>query len=116
MAYFITEAQRKQIHATCFFEFQKGKPNIWGRKRFWKEDSLLLHMDIFDQLDLYAIFHAALPDFDYYGETTVTADHYEVLKAIALAQDGEISNVFEELDAWVSECFKTETCFTILGI
>jgi hypothetical protein len=73
-------------------------------------------MDIFDQLDLYAIFHAALPDFDYYGETTVTADHYEVLKAIALAQDGEISNVFEELDAWVSECFKTETCFTILGI
>lgn len=73
-------------------------------------------MDIFDQLNLYAVFNAALPDFDYYGETTVTADQYEVLKTTALAQSAEIAKVFFELDIWAAECFKTESCFTIQGI
>ena len=73
-------------------------------------------MDLFDQLNLFSVFNAALPNFDYYGETTVTADQYKVLKATALAQDGEIAKLFLELDVWVTECFKTERCFTIQGI
>ena len=116
MTYFITEAQRKITYATCFFEFQKGKPKSWGRKRFWKEDSLLLHIDLFDQLDLNSVFSTALPNFDYYGETTVAVDQYETLKATVLAQGGEIAEFFAELDIWVTECFKTENCFTIQGI
>lgn len=104
------------MRATCFFEFQKGKPKGLGRNRFWKEDSILLHMDLFDQLNLFSVFNAALPDFDYYGETTVTADQYEVLKATGFAQGDEIAKLFLELDIWVTECFKTESCFTIQGI
>ena len=116
MTYFITEAQRKPTHSTCFFEFQKGTPKKQGGDRFWKEDSLLLHMDVFDQLNLYAVFNTILPDFDYYGETTVTIDQYKSLKAAAFAQGGEIAMVFSELDIWATTCFKTESCFTIQGI
>ena len=116
MTYFITEAQRKPTHATCFSEFQKGRPKGLGRKRFWKEDSLLLHMDLFDRLNLYSVFSTTLPDFDYYGETTVAVDQYETLKATALAQGGEIVELFFEFDVWATECFKVESCFTIQGI
>ena len=87
-----------------------------GRKRFWKEDSLLLHMDLFNRLNLPSVFITALPDFDYYGETTVTVDQYEALKATALAQGGEIAELFSEFDVWAAECFKVESCFTIQGI
>ena len=87
-----------------------------GKHRFWKEDSLLLHMDIFDQLNLYSVFIAALPDFNYYGETYVTPAQYELLKSSAFTQGGEIAVLFAELDIWVSECFKTESCFIIQGI
>ena len=117
ITYFITEAERKRTtRSTCFFEFQKGKHKRWGRNRFWKEDSLLLYMDIFDQLDLHTVFLSVLPDFDYCGETLVTRDQYEILKNTASLQSSEIAALFAELDVWVTECFKTESCFTILGI
>jgi hypothetical protein len=113
MTYFITEEQRR---GSCFFEFQKGKPKRWGRNKFWKEDSLLLHMDIFDELNLHPIFLTVLPEFEYTGETLVTQDQYEILKKLGCVQGGETSKLFSELDVWASKCFQTENCFTILGI
>ena len=112
MTYFITEAQRKPTHTTCFFEFQKGM----FRKQHWEEDSLFLHMDTFDRLNLYPIFCAAIPHFDYCGPNSVTHDQYKLLKDTVLSHGDEIAALFTEFDIWVTECFKTETCFSILGI
>ena len=64
-------------HGTCYFEFQKGT----FRNEFWKDDSLLLHMNIFDRLDLSSVFTATIPDFDYYGVTHVAPEQYAALKA-----------------------------------
>ena len=110
MRFFVKDNERKN---TNYHEFYKGR---WDGVTFWKEDSLLLHMDIFDQLNLYSVFIAALPDFNYYGETYVTPAQYELLKSSAFTQGGEIAVLFAELDIWVSECFKTESCFIIQGI
>ena len=77
MIYFITEEQRRMTHGTCYFEFQKGT----FRNEFWKDDSLLLHMNIFDRLDLSSVFTATIPDFDYYGVTHVAPEQYAALKA-----------------------------------
>ena len=67
MRFFITERQRKQRGGTCYFEFQRGQKASDCKLVFWREDSLLLHMDIVDEIALYKI----VPDFQYYGETII---------------------------------------------
>lgn len=112
MTYFITETQRKNKKSTRYFEFQKGA----FHNRCWKETSLCLHVNTFDDLQLYDTFAQALPHFDYFGVTEVTPAQYETLKSMALSRGGEIAAVIEELDPWVRTCFQTEKVFTILGI
>ena len=46
---------------TCYHEFYKGK---WDGKTFWKSDSILLHDDTLEELQLYKAFTAVLPDYD----------------------------------------------------
>ena len=112
MKFFITEAQRKTKHSTCYFEFLKGT----FQNRCWNEDSIYLHADVFDALRLYPTFAESLPHFAYYGVTQVTPSQYQKLKSLALEQGGETAAVMQELDLWVENCFLTETCFTICGI
>ena len=110
--YLYNAAQRKEQGGTCYFEFQRGR----YREKHWMKRSVYLHADLFDGLQLYDIFAAALPHFNYYGPTEVTPDQYEALKALALARGGEIAALMEELDHWVRDCFQTENVFTICGI
>lgn len=112
MTYLITVEQRKASRSTLYFEFQKGS----FKRKHWKDDSLYLHADIFDRLGLYDLFSASVPDFCYYADTKISPAQYELLKSTALERGGEIAAVFAELDVWVTECFQTESCFTILGI
>ena len=112
MTYFVTEEQRKASQSTCYFEFQKGK----HENQFWKEDSLCIHMDVFDKLNLFDLFSAVIPAFAYYGITQVTASDYEAIKARASKCGEEISAAVMELDCWARDCFAHENCFTVLGI
>ena len=116
MAYLITAPQRAATHSTLYFEFQKGVFHGLGKNSHWKTDSVYLHADIFDQLNLYDLFHNSISDFDYYNATQVTPEQYAVLKQNASACGADVSALFEELDMWVSKCFQTESCFTICGI
>jgi hypothetical protein len=111
MTYFLTAPQRKETQSTLYFEFQKGR----FRHKFWKDDSIYLHADIFDRLGLDAIFSELIPNFHYFADTWVSAEQYHAVRAVALAHGGELAAVFAELDVWVTECFRTEDCFTILG-
>ena len=112
MKYFITANQRKASQSTLYFEFQKGRFN----RAFWKEDSVYLHADTFDRLGLCELLTATVPDFCYYSTTQISPAQYEALKSTALKLGGEIAALIEELDMWVAECYRTENCFTILGI
>ena len=111
LTYFITNAQRKR-RGTCFFELQKG---VFGN-RHWLEDSLMLPAEDFDRLELWKLFQAALPHFNYYGPTQVTPEQYRLLKKHALAAGGEAAAVIRELDPWAEACLNELGCFTILGI
>ena len=112
MKYFMTEAERKQGHGTCFFEFQKGKD--YGQ--CWLNDSLCLHADIFDEMKLYELFIAAIPHFAYYGVTVVTQKDWQALLLLSQEYGGIKEEVISELIPWVEECLKTKKAFTICGI
>lgn len=112
MEYFITESERKELHSTCFFEFQKGR----YYDRHWREDSICLHADIFDELKLYELFHKALPYFAYYGLTEVYPENWEELLSLSHDYGGKIEAVISEIVPWVENCFQVEKAFTICGI
>ena len=113
MKYFLTESERKRKHSTLYFEFQKGK----YRGICWREDSLCLHADIFDRLNLFDLFAKAIPGFDYYySKNYVTQEAWAHIKNLAVESGGEVEKLITELCTWVEECFQEEKVFTICGI
>ena len=112
MKYFLTEAERKQKHGTCYFEFQRG---IY-QEEHWLSDSLCLHADIFDDLGLFKLFSEAIPHFNYYGVTIVTKENWQALIYLSKEYGGEKEAVISELTSWVEACFQLEEAFTICGI
>ena len=112
MKYFLSEAERKQTHGTCYFEFQRGA----YQGEFWLSDSLCLHAEVFDELKLFELFSKAIPHFEYYGVTTVTKDDWQALVRLSKEYGGEKEVVISELTSWVEACFELEEIFTICGI
>ncbi len=112
MEYFITETQRKQIGGTCYFEFQKGQKRKKYKQVFWKDDSLLLHMDIADKIALYRI----IPDFNYYGITVIDKEKWRIIQNNANNEGKTTKAVMGELYSWVEENFNEYDYFLILGI
>ncbi|MDE6520790.1 MAG: hypothetical protein K2K91_10115 [Ruminococcus sp.] len=110
MKYFITEQERKTLHATCFFEFQKGQKNKKYKWTFWKEDSMLLHMDIFDESELYKI----IPDLKYYAVTIVSKENWNIIKNAEKSQLAQ--DIIDELSEWAEKNFEKYEYFVILGI
>lgn len=112
MKYFWTGQERKAHKTTCCFEFQQGK----YEDECWKETSLSLHTDFFDNTELYTIICKVLKDFEYYGITEVTQSQWEEIKALAKVQGGEAAKVIEELTPWAENTFQSFPLFTIIGI
>ncbi len=112
MSFFITESQRKQRGGTCYFEFQKGQRRKKYKEVFWREDSLLLHMDIVDEVALYRI----IPDFNYYGITIIDEEKWNIIQNNAKNESGKAAEVIDELRSWVEGNYKEYDYFVILGI
>ena len=112
MRYFITESQRKQRGGSCYFEFQRGQIDKNYKFVCWREDSLLLHMDIVDEITLYKI----VPDFQYYGETIIDKEKWSIIQNNAKKQGSKAIEVIDELSSWVEENFTEYDFFVILGI
>lgn len=96
--YCITEKERKG--STAYIEFQKGHYD----GQCWKEDSLLVHCDVFEETGCAALFKKMIPGFDYYGITWVSEEVWEKVKAASC------NAVVDEIDAWA------EGGFTVLGL
>ncbi len=114
MDFFITEAQRKMLHSTCFFEFQKGQSGKIAdyRQVFWQENSLLLHADIADEIELYKI----IPNFDYYSTTFVDKQSWAVVLQNVEKRGGKALEVIREASPWAEDNFKEYDYFVICGI
>ena len=111
MEYLVTESQRKASRSTCYIEFQKGQYH-----GCWQEDSVSLHDDLWTQNHLSVLFGRVLPDFDFYGITTVNAAQWEELHR--LAQEGSPGQkaILDELSPWAEDCFREQEVFTIIGM
>ena len=112
MRFFITESQRKQRGGTCYFEFQRGQRSPDNKSVYWREDSLLLHMDIVDEIALYKI----VPDLQYYGETIIDKEKWSIIQNNAKNQSAKAIEVIDELSSWAEENFKGSDHFVIIGI
>ena len=108
MRFFITESGRKQVGGSCYFEFQKGHE----KKSYWMDDSLLLHMDIADEIALYKI----IPDFKYYGDNRIDREKWGAILANAENAGGKAEDVINELCGWAGDNFKEFDHFMIFGI
>lgn len=111
MKYFITEAERKATHSSCYFEFQKGR----YQEKCWREDSVSLSDDLWDELHLSDLFGEVLPDFNYCGVTAVSREEWDkiLIRAEEVPQWREI--IFE-FSPWAEKCFETYDVFSILGL
>ena len=122
MRYFITEEQRRKLHASAFFEFQKGvegfdyqkymNSSIFPTSGVWNEESLLLHMDIVDEIALYKY----VPDFKYYSATIVDREKWNTILDNISEQTGKIREVFAELTPFAEESLDKSGYFLICGI
>lgn len=111
MKYFTVNSERK---GTCYREFYKGK---WDGATFWKEDSIFLHDDILYSCSGFAnVLTLIIPRYDPYGETEVSAADWEKIGKAIRQNDRSSVELYEEASVWAAEVFKTEECFTILGI
>ena len=112
MRYFIDEKQRRESHSTCYFEFQRGRYN----EKCWKDDSLNISDEDFQELNLPDIFLNVIPDFDFFEITEVDSEQWEGIKRILSEKGGGYEKILIELEPWVSENFKDFNVFTILGM
>lgn len=110
MKFFCTASERI---GTCYYEFQKGR---WDGHTFWKEDSLLLHDDVYMKLGLDKLFKKAISVYDAYAHTEVNKDQWQKVCEIAGELGGEVKLAIGEADVWVKENFVREEVFTIVGI
>lgn len=113
MYFLLDAARRKSRGGSLYFEFQPGP----YREKHWQTDSLYLPAPLFDDLGLYDLFVRAIPHFDYYSYTLVTAEQFRVLKR--LAQDHHTqcaAEILAELEPFAGAWLKQHGCFTICGI
>ena len=111
MKYFINEEEREKSNS-CYIEFQHG--NYDGQ--VWKKDSICIDEEIFYDLKLKRLFSSVLPQFDYFGITTVDTEAMEKVKAAAAGYLPETIECIEELDSWFKADESGENVYTIIGM
>lgn len=111
MRYFVDYEEWKSLGETCYFEFQKGK----FKNKFWLKDSICIHMDVFEELELYHLFNSSLGTFDYYGPNDINKKQWQIIVNNA-KENQQWKLVVEELTPWIEECFSSYKYFSIVGI
>lgn len=113
MYFFLDAHRRKERGGSLYLEFQ---PGVY-REKHWQADSLFLPAPLFDDLGLYDLFVRAIPDFDYYYYTEVTAEQFQTLKALAEDHHTQCAaEILAELAPYAEAWLKQHGCFTICGI
>ena len=101
-----------QRTGSCYFEFQIGK----FRGQNWRDDSLCLHEETFDRLNLYQVFAEAIPEFNYFGITEIDREKWGQIILTAHRIGGEVEEVIDEIDSWASSILPATGIMTLIGI
>ena len=111
MKYFVNYEEWKALGGTNYFEFQEGR----FKNKFWLENSICIHMDVFDQLLLDDLFYFSLGAFDYFGETDINKEQWQ--KIVEKSKENELWQIaVEEMIPWVEKCFIRHKYFSIVGV
>ncbi len=111
MQYFINAQARKATQSTQYFELAKRH----YRGKHWSADSIFIHMDEFDRLELGSAFQL-VAEFDYCGPTVINREQWGRLLEQLPQLGQEAAEALQEADAWVQECLAKHQCFTLLGM
>lgn len=113
MYFFLDAAGRRARGGSLYLEFQPGH----YREKHWQADSVYLPAPLFDDLGLYELFVRAIPHFNYYYYTEVTAEQFRLLRALAREHPTQCAEeIIEELAPVASVWLEQFGCFTICGI
>lgn len=113
MKYFIDYKELPKHHSS-FHEFYKGK---WDEKTFWNCDSMYIHDDYFFYANgLIEAISTFCPEYNPYGETTITEMDWAKIGNIVSQKDDLSKQLYAEISQWLSSVFPEYGCFTILGI
>ncbi len=104
----------RNIKGGCFHELSKG--DYERNEQYWREDSLFLDDDVFQDLGLYHLFARVIPQYDTWGLNKISQAQWEQIKAEAAEFGTRVQEFLQEVEPWVQENFQTETCFFILGV
>ena len=111
MKYFVNYEEWKALGGTNYFEFQQGR----FKNKFWLENSICIHMDVFDQLLLDDLFYFSLGAVDYFGETDINKEQWQ--KIVEKSKENELWQIaVEEMTPWVEKCFVRHKYFSIVGV
>ena len=102
------------IHGGCYIEFQVG--DFSSHNSFWLSDSLFLSEDTFNKFEIGKLFLQVIPEFNYYGPTTVSKAQWKKITNSGCNLSHECQSILHEIDTWAKQCFQTEDCFSVLGI
>ena len=104
---------KDRVHG-MYHEFFKGR---WNGEPPWKEDSLLIGDNELHEVDGFVqALSDAVPEYDMYGETEVSAEQWRQVGVFIRNKDKESRTVYGEIDTWAQEVFREHDCFTILGL
>jgi len=115
MHFFLTAAERRESHSSCYHEFFHGH---WDEEHpvFWSEDSLNIGDDVFRGTGLQALIAAVCRDYDAYGVCEISREQWSRICLLAKDSEASCKAAIEELTPWMEENFACCSCFTILGI
>lgn len=105
--------EHREEFSTNFLEFSKEPIESINP---WREDSIYIYGEMFDVLGYNQLFRNVIPNFDFYGNTLVTAEDWNVLLQKSRTMSQEVIEAFDELKKWVDECFKEQDWFVARGV
>ena len=94
-----------------YLEFQRGEYT-----HPWRDDSIYIYDETCAYTGLDRIFRDAIPDYDTYGLTRVTAEDWEKVEKLAAERGGPAAEAVEETHWWTSKTLAEYGFFTICGI
>lgn len=92
---------------------------VWdedGKEReYWSDDALYIEGHSFHMIDGPRVFHSAIPQYDFYYDTTVDEAAWQRLKTVLQDRGGKHLQLLQEMSEWVGNGFEDHKSFTMIA-
>ena len=92
---------------------------IWDEdgkeKEYWSDDALYIEGHSFHMIDGPGVFHSAIPQYDFYYDTTVDEASWQRLKTVLEGLGGKHLQLLQEMSEWVGNGFEDHKSFTMMA-